>query len=631
MQSRIALCSVCHSQMSASQSYCKNCGSTLCPHCRELLPQRSRFCPKCGFLCVVEQPNPVNKPAAHAVPTMPSAMPPAMPIPRAAAAGGQHAARAAVHQQPVGNTAVQYHRNCPKCGASIDHELGRCSSCGLLYGGTSRVMQQPAAPAMPIPRAAASRPQSSAGQQPRGAYNAAPQYSNPRHTPPPASTGQHPNYASMSVTPQGGMLMPIPSVVQTTAGTMAPPGAPVPQRPYQYQAAPSATMERRAPASGKGGLSGFATTIIVILVCLLVGGGIYYFINRTGTTPEVNVPNISVLNQPDVSAQSITETSAIIKWTTNKPATGIVKVRDSNDVVIDTQPQTALVNEHSVTISGLSPNTKYYYTVTSTDSDGKVKTYEGSLATSGTATVTADKTAPMISGINVSIITESSAIVTWLTDEDATGQVKYSKDGQNTATTPPETNPTKTHSITLTNLNSGTPYTFTIISKDAAGNEAASAPNQTFTTVSSIPVAAKEGSRAPDFTLQDLSENSVKLSDFRSKIVVVNFWATWCEPCMEELPFFQAISDNQSAGGFKILAINDKESKNKVNSELPVEGYTFTILLDPKGDVYQLYDIVPPKTIPQTFFIDKEGIIKKIKVDSFSSKKEIEDILNSLK
>ena len=389
-------------------------------------------------------------------------------------------------------------------------------------------------------------------------------------------------------------------------------------------------MERRAPASGKGGLSGFATTIIVILVCLLVGGGIYYFINRTGTTPEVNVPNISVLNQPDVSAQSITETSATIKWTTNKPATGIVKVRDSNDVVIDTQPQTALVNEHSVTISGLSPNTKYYYTVTSTDSDGKVKTSEESeLTTSGTATVTADKTAPMISGINVSIITESSAIVTWLTDEDATGQVKYSKDGQNTATTPPETNPTKTHSITLTNLNSGTPYTFTIISKDAAGNEAASAPNQTFTTVSSIPVAAKEGSRAPDFTLQDLSGNSVKLSDFRGKIVVINFWATWCEPCMKELPFFQAISDNQSTGGYKILAINDNESISRITSEFNNRSYefTFTILLDSKGEVDTLYNV---KFYPTTFFVNADGIIKKKIENSFQDQAAIENILKTI-
>jgi peroxiredoxin len=240
-----------------------------------------------------------------------------------------------------------------------------------------------------------------------------------------------------------------------------------------------------------------------------------------------------------------------------------------------------------------------------------------------------ETTPPSISGAAANT-TESTAIVTWVTDEPATGQVKYSIDGQNISTTPVDTNLTTFHSITLTNLNSGTTYTFTIISKDAAGNEAASAASRTFKTVTAIPVAAKEGSRAPDFTLKDLSGNNVKLSDFRGKIVMVNFWATWCGPCMEELPFFQAISDNQSAGGFKILAINDKESKHQVLSKFTDKNYTFTftILLDSTGEVNTLYDV---SRWPKTFFIDADGIIKKVQEDSFQSQTEITNIINSLK
>ena len=623
MQSRIALCSVCHSQMSASQSYCKNCGSTLCPHCRELLPQRSRFCPKCGFLCVVEQPNPINKQASSA-PTMPSAMPPAMPIPRAVS-GGQHAARAAVHQQPAVDTAAQYHRNCPKCGASIDHELGRCSSCGLLYGGTARAMQQPAAAAMPIPRATVPRPQSSAGRQSPAAYNTAPQYSTPRNTPPPSGTGQRPNYASMSVTPQGSMLMPIPSVARTTAGTMAPPGAPVPQMPYQYQAAPSAPMERRAPATGRGGLSGFATTIIIVMVCLLIGGGIYYFINRTETTPEVdNVVNTSVLSMSNVTPQSITETSATITWNTDKPASGQVnfgKTEEYGSMAQDTTFSTS----HSVALTELDPNTPYYFEAISIDANGNKKTHAGELKTSRTATAAADTIPPAISGAAANA-TESTAIVTWITDEPTTSQVKYSN-GQNTSTTPEDTNLTVSHSVTLSNLDSGTTYTFTIISKDAAGNPATSASNQTFTTVSSIPVAAKEGSLAPDFTLKNLNGNNVKLSDFRGEIVMVNFWATWCVPCMEELPFLQAVSDNASANGLKVLTVNDKESKNQVLSFINSEGYTFTVLLDSSGEVNTLYNV---KYYPTTFFINADGIIKKIVEGSFQDQATIENILKTI-
>ena len=90
----------------------------------------------------------------------------------------------------------------------------------------------------------------------------------------------------------------------------------------------------------------------------------------------------------------------------------------------------------------------------------------------------------------------------------------------------------------------------------------------------------KKATALPISPLQDLNGNDVKLSDFQGKIVIVNFWATWCGPCMEELPFFQAISDNETAGGFKILAINYKETENQVRSELTGKDYTFTVLLD---------------------------------------------------
>jgi peroxiredoxin len=488
-------------------------------------------------------------------------------------------------------------------------------------------MQQPAAPAMPIPRLAASRPQSSAGQQAPVTYNVVPQYNNPRHTPPPTGTGQHPNYAPTGVTPQGGMLMPIPRVAPATAGTAAPPGIPVPPRPYQYHAAPSAPVERRAPASGKGGLSGFATMVIIVIVCLIIGGGIYFFFHKTGTQPPPeSTIDTTISSIQNVSITSKTDTSATITWKTDKPASSQVIVRDSSDAIVtETELQETLVTSHSVDISGLKPNTTYNYTLISTDAAGHKITSKGELRTLATA----DKTAPTISGVNVSIITESSAIVTWITDEPATSQVKYEKTEGVSSTTPLDKNLTINHNVTLTKLDSGTTYNFTIMSQDAAGNEATSASNQTFKTLTPIPVGSQVGNLAPPFTLKDINNNEVKLSDFRGKIVMVNFWATWCIPCKDELPFFQAISDNWSEKDLTILAIS-KEPKGAVRSFINGEGYTFTVLLDSNGEVNTLYGFTDKTSIPRTFFIDAEGIIKKIKVDSFSSKKEIEDILNSL-
>jgi peroxiredoxin len=245
---------------------------------------------------------------------------------------------------------------------------------------------------------------------------------------------------------------------------------------------------------------------------------------------------------------------------------------------------------------------------------------------------TIDTTISSIQGIPIASTTEAGATITWKTDKPATSQVNYGKTETYGSTTPLDTNLSTSHSVTLTGLDSNTTYNFKVISTDAAGNEITSAASQTFTTLTPIPIGSKVGNRAPDFTLEDLNGQKVSLSALRGKIVMVNFWATWCIPCKNELPFFQAISDNWSEKDLTILAIS-KESKPTVLNWIKSQEkeYTFTFLLDSKGEVNTLYGFTDQTSIPRTFFIDAEGIIKKIKVDSFSSKNEIEDILNSLK
>jgi peroxiredoxin len=280
-------------------------------------------------------------------------------------------------------------------------------------------------------------------------------------------------------------------------------------------------------------------------------------------------------------------------------------------------------------LTGLDPNTTYNFKVISTDAAGNEATSEGELTTLATA----DKTPPTISGVNVSNITESSAIITWTTNEPATSQVTYGKTETYGSTTLLDTKLTTSHTVTLTGLDDGTAYNFRAMSKDAGGNEATSPTNQTFTTKSIIPVGYQEDNLAPDFTLEDINGKVWKLRDFRGKIVMVNFWATWCNPCKAELPYFQTIYDSEdwSEDDLVIFAIS-KESKatvlNWINSQ--EKEYTFTFLLDSKGEVNTLYGFTDQTSIPRTFFIDAEGIIKKIKVDSFSNTTEIENILKSL-
>jgi len=375
--------------------------------------------------------------------------------------------------------------------------------------------------------------------------------------------------------------------------------------------------------SGRRGLIRIITTLFIIIVCFFIGSGIYYVFTQRGTP---SLPNGTADTTPpsfqSVPTPSTTETGATITWITDESATSRVEYGKTETYDSTTSEDTNLSTSHSVKLTGLDPGTTYYFKVISKDASGNEATAKGDLTTLATA----DKTAPTISGVNVSNITESSAIITWATNEPATSQVQYGKTETYGSSTTPDTNLSKTHTVTLTGLDDGTTYNFQVISKDSSGNTATS-PNQTFKTPAVIPVGAQVGNRAPPFTLKDLNGKNVKLSDFRGKIVMVNFWATWCIPCTEEMPFIQAISDNRSEEDLKILAINFKEGTATVRSFIDKEGYTFTVLLDSDGGVNTLYNV---DTLPTTFFIDAEGIIKERKEDSFSSKTEIENILKSL-
>jgi peroxiredoxin len=603
----------------------------LCPHCREVLPQRSRYCPKCGFLSTAVEQAPVKKSAPAYTSARPQAIP--IPIPRASVAAPQSMAQAITHQQQsFGIPPVQHQRNCPKCGASIDHELGRCSGCGLLYGVKHRAMQQQTPPATaPARPALPPRTQSFVGQQPLGAQAMRPQYGNTMPgvpVPSVPSFGRSPtNYGSASLPPQGGMLMPIPSVAPAAAGA-ASASIPMAPRPYQYQTAPSAPAARGIPASGNRGLTRVVSTIVIIVVCLLIGGGIYYFFNRQGTSPTpdnaVSTPTLTMQNHPITST---TETGATIKWTTDKPSTSLVEITDASGAVIKKIPEETLASSHSITISDLSPSTTYHYKVVSTYTTGTPTTSEGTLTT--TAAIITDKTAPTISAVNVNV-TESGAIITWITNEPATSQIKYGKTETYDSTTPLDNNLTTTHNVTLTQLDSATTYNFTILSQDAVGNQATSATNQTFKTLTPIPVGLQVGNRAPDFTLQNLDGQNVTLSSFRGKIVMINFWATWCGPCKDELPYIQAVSTEWSSKGVVVLAVAVKtnEQFDTVQQFISQNSYTFPVLFDSQGVADNLYGA---STLPTTFFIDAEGIIKKSpQIGSFENKAAIENILNSL-
>ena len=119
------------------------------------------------------------------------------------------------------------------------------------------------------------------------------------------------------------------------------------------------------------------------------------------------------------------------------------------------------------------------------------------------------------------------------------------------------------------------------------------------------------GDVAPDFELTTLAGDTVKLSDYRGKTVMLNFWASWCPPCRSEMPHMENYYNaNKDSGEVEILAVNmTKTEKNKEKSAKEfVDEYklTFPILLDVDSDVMKMYQI---KVYPTSYIINAEGVI----------------------
>lgn len=119
------------------------------------------------------------------------------------------------------------------------------------------------------------------------------------------------------------------------------------------------------------------------------------------------------------------------------------------------------------------------------------------------------------------------------------------------------------------------------------------------------------GMTAPDFDLKTVNGKTVHLSDYRGRVVMLNFWATWCKPCRQEMPSMEEMSKGfRSVAGdrFILLAVNENNVfyQGKIKPFLSKYGIDFSVPLDPLGKLDHLYKITG---VPETFVIDQKGVV----------------------
>ena len=113
------------------------------------------------------------------------------------------------------------------------------------------------------------------------------------------------------------------------------------------------------------------------------------------------------------------------------------------------------------------------------------------------------------------------------------------------------------------------------------------------------------GGTAPEFSLSDLSGNAIRLANLKGRVVFLNIWATWCEPCREEMPAMQALYTQLHGPDFEMLAVNaDQGDRAAVERFVREHGLTFPVLPDPDLQVADRYRVTG---YPETFIIDRNG------------------------
>jgi len=115
------------------------------------------------------------------------------------------------------------------------------------------------------------------------------------------------------------------------------------------------------------------------------------------------------------------------------------------------------------------------------------------------------------------------------------------------------------------------------------------------------------GQSAPDFALKSSSGENLRLSEYRGDVVMVNFWATWCGPCRQEMPLLDQLYSRYQRVGFSLLGVNIDDNASKAMDMVSELGVSFPVLFDTGKEVSRLYEV---EAMPVTVLIDREGTVR---------------------
>lgn len=125
----------------------------------------------------------------------------------------------------------------------------------------------------------------------------------------------------------------------------------------------------------------------------------------------------------------------------------------------------------------------------------------------------------------------------------------------------------------------------------------------------SLASSSLEGQVAPDFVLRSASGENLRLSEYRGDVVMINFWATWCGPCRQEMPLLDELYERYQRVGFSLLGVNIDDDSRRAMKMVQELGVKFPVLFDENKDVSKLYKV---DAMPVTILVDREGRVRHV-------------------
>ena len=125
----------------------------------------------------------------------------------------------------------------------------------------------------------------------------------------------------------------------------------------------------------------------------------------------------------------------------------------------------------------------------------------------------------------------------------------------------------------------------------------------------SLASSGLEGQSAPDFALKSSTGENLRLSEYRGDVVMINFWATWCGPCRQEMPLLDELYTRYERVGFNLLGVNIDDDSRRAMQMIEELGVNFPVLFDARKEVSKLYEV---EAMPVTVLVDREGNVRHV-------------------